>query len=148
MRMTWLGWAGAEIEHDGKTVVIDPLADARAVFAPLGERAQAMKPPSVTDPRPGALAGLVTHLHRDHADAAALSSALADGAPVLEPPAGGGDAHDNLALTQAEHELAASGLERRRLQPWESANVGPFVLTALPACDGIGDPQVSWLIEA
>src|SRR3954447_4225872 len=148
MRMTWLGWAGAEIEHDGATVVIDALADARAVFAPLGERAKAMTPPAVTDARPGALAGLITHLHRDHADAGALSAALAEGAPVLEPAHGGGDAQENLALAQAEHELAASGLERRRLEPWESATAGPFVLTALPACDGIGDPQVSWLIEA
>ncbi|MGZ4359793.1 MAG: MBL fold metallo-hydrolase, partial [Gaiellaceae bacterium] len=67
---------------------------------------------------------------------------------VLEPPAGGGDAVEELALAQAEHELAASGLERRRMAPWESAATGPFTLTALPACDGIGDPQVSWLVEA
>jgi L-ascorbate metabolism protein UlaG (beta-lactamase superfamily) len=25
---------------------------------------------------------------------------------------------------------------------------GPFTLTALPAVDGTGDPQVSWLVEA
>jgi L-ascorbate metabolism protein UlaG (beta-lactamase superfamily) len=37
MRLTWLGWAGAELEADGATVVIDPLDDAGAVFAPLGE---------------------------------------------------------------------------------------------------------------
>jgi hypothetical protein len=24
MRVRWLGWAGAEIEHNGATVVIDP----------------------------------------------------------------------------------------------------------------------------
>jgi len=35
MRLTWLGWAGAELEVDGATVVIDPLQDAGAVFAPL-----------------------------------------------------------------------------------------------------------------
>src|SRR3954452_18226099 len=148
MRMTWLGWAGAEIEHDGATVVIDTLADARAGFAPLGGRGEPMPPPSVPPARPGALAGLVTHLHRDHADAAALTAALAEGAPVLEPAAGAGDAPEDLAVAPADHELAASGLERRRLEPWKSATAGPFVLTALPACDGIGDPQVSWLIEA
>jgi L-ascorbate metabolism protein UlaG (beta-lactamase superfamily) len=26
--------------------------------------------------------------------------------------------------------------------------VGPFVVTALPAVDGLGDPQVSWAVEA
>ena len=149
MRLTWLGWAGAELQADGATVVVDPLEDAGAVFAPLGERAARTPRPQVVPPGAGrAVAGLVTHLHRDHADAAALAGALAPGAPVLEPPAGGGDAVEELALAQAEHELAAAGLERRRIAPWQSVTAGPFTLTALPACDGLGDPQVAWLVEA
>jgi L-ascorbate metabolism protein UlaG (beta-lactamase superfamily) len=67
---------------------------------------------------------------------------------VLEPLAGGGDQLEELALLQAERELAAAGLERRRVAPWQSVTAGTFTLTALPAADGIGDPQVSWLIEA
>jgi L-ascorbate metabolism protein UlaG (beta-lactamase superfamily) len=67
---------------------------------------------------------------------------------VLEPPAGGGEGLEELALAQAEHELAAAGLDRRRVAPWESVTAGPFTLTALPAADGVGDPQVAWLIEA
>jgi L-ascorbate metabolism protein UlaG (beta-lactamase superfamily) len=149
MRLTWLGWAGAELEAGEATVVVDPLEDARAVFAPLGERAAGMSPPRVVPPSAGtAVAGLVTHLHRDHADAGALAAALAPGAPVLEPPAGGGEGLEELALAQAEHELSAAGLDRRRLAPWESLSAGPFTLTALPAVDGIGDPQVAWLVEA
>jgi L-ascorbate metabolism protein UlaG (beta-lactamase superfamily) len=149
MRLTWLGWAGAELEAGGTTVVVDPLLDAGAVFAPIGEPAAATPLPRVVPPRAGqAVAGLVTHLHRDHTDAGALAAALAPGSPVLEPPAGGGDALEELALAQAEHELTAAGLDRRRVAPWESVTAGPFTLTALPACDGIGDPQVSWLVEA
>jgi len=150
MRLTWLGWAGVELEaDDGATVVIDALQDARAVFGPYGDRANGVPWPAVVAPTAGAaVAGLVTHLHRDHADAPALQAALAAGAPVLEPPAGGGDPVENLALAQADAELAASGLERRRLAPWESTTAGPFTLTALPANDGIGDPQVAWLVEA
>jgi L-ascorbate metabolism protein UlaG (beta-lactamase superfamily) len=149
MRITWLGWAGVELEAAGATVVIDPLDDAGAVFAPLGEPAASGPRPEVVAPSPGrAVAGLVTHLHRDHADAAALAAALAPGAPVLEPPAGGGAPFENLALAQGEHELTAAGLERRRLDAWESHTAGPFTLTALPAVDGLGDPQVSWLVEA
>jgi L-ascorbate metabolism protein UlaG (beta-lactamase superfamily) len=67
---------------------------------------------------------------------------------VLEPPAGGGDAFEELSLAQADHEFAAAGLARRSVAPWESVTVAPFTLTALPAADGIGDPQVSWLVEA
>jgi len=149
MRLTYLGWAGAELEADGATVVIDPLQDASAVVAPLNGTAASMPLPRIVAPTPGrAVAGLVTHLHRDHADAGALASALAPGAPVLEPAAGGGDALEELALAQAEHELTAAGVDRRRFAPWESTSAGPFMLTALPAVDGVGDPQIAWLVEA
>jgi L-ascorbate metabolism protein UlaG (beta-lactamase superfamily) len=149
MRLTWLGWAGVELEADGATVVIDALEDAGAVFSPLGGDAAAAPLPQVVPPSAGrAVAGLVTHLHRDHADAGALVAALAPGAPVLEPHAGGGDALEELALAQAEHDLAATGVQRIRVAPWESLTAGPFTLTALPACDGVGDPQVAWLADA
>jgi len=149
MRLKWLGWAGAELEADGATVVIDALENPGAVFAALGDVAAGAPLPKVVAPSPGrAVAGLVTHLHRDHADAGALARALTPGATVLEPPAGGGDRVEELGLAQAEHELAAAGLRRRRVSPWESVAAGPFRLTALPACDGTGDPQVAWLVEA
>jgi L-ascorbate metabolism protein UlaG (beta-lactamase superfamily) len=67
---------------------------------------------------------------------------------VLEPLTGGGDALEELALAQAEHELAAAGLDRRQVATWESVTADPFTLTALPASDGVGDPQVAWLIDA
>lgn len=148
MRLRWLGWAGAEVEAHGERVVVDPLEDARAVFAPLGARAAEMPIPRVVPAEPGAVAGLVTHLHRDHADAAALRSALGDGAPVYEPVAYGGGGLEQLAVAQADRELTAAGLPRRPAAAWTSASVGPFAITALPAADGTGDPQVSWLIEA
>lgn len=149
MNLTWLGWAGAELESDGATVVIDPLADPAAVFAPLGERAADTPLPEVVAPRANrAVAGLVTHLHRDHADARALAAALVPAAPVLEPPAAGGEGLENLALAQAEYELTEAGLERTRVEPWHAVTAGPFTVTALPAADGVGDPQVAWLVEA
>jgi L-ascorbate metabolism protein UlaG (beta-lactamase superfamily) len=147
MRLTRLGWAGIELEAGGDTVVVDPLADTRAVFAPVVSAAATICVPAVIPAQPGrAVAGLVTHLHRDHADAQALVQALTPGAPVFEPEGSGGEPLENLALAQAEYELTESGLERRRLAPWQSATAGPFELTALPAV-GTGDPQVSWLVE-
>ena len=147
LHLRWLGWAGAELRIGDATLVIDALEDAAAVFGYLpGDNLPA---PEVVAPTPGrAVAALVTHLHRDHADAAAIAAALAPGGVVLEPVPSGGDALENLALAQAEHELTAAGVERRRLAPWETAEAGPFRVTALPAVDGIGDPQVSWLVEA
>lgn len=149
MRLRMLGWAGVEIEAGGATVVVDALHDAGAVFAPLVGRTEELQAPAIVPAAPGsAVAGLVTHLHRDHTDAAALAAALRPDAPVLGPPPNPGERIEGLALAQAEHELAAAGLELRAVAPWESVTAGPFALTALPAVDGLGDPQVSWLIEA
>jgi L-ascorbate metabolism protein UlaG (beta-lactamase superfamily) len=137
-----------EIEADGATVVIDPLRDAQATFAPLGAAPGDVELPELAAARERrAVAGLVTHLHRDHADAAALADALAPGAPVYEPASSGGSDLENAALAQADAELRAARLERRPVTPWQSATVDGFTLTALPAVDGLGDPQVSWLVE-
>ena len=78
----------------------------------------------------------------------ALAGALADGAPLMGPPPAGGDELENLALAQAAAELAAAGLELQPVEPWHAVEAGPFTLTALPAVDGTGDPQVSWAVEA
>lgn len=149
MRVRWLGWAGVEIEAGGAAVVIDPLADPGATFAPLGEEARRAKLPSVVAPQArDAVAGLVSHLHRDHADAGALAAALTGDAAVHEPVWPGGAEVENLALAQANVELERADLRRRAVEVWERVEVGPFAFTALPAVDGLGDPQVSWLVEA
>jgi L-ascorbate metabolism protein UlaG (beta-lactamase superfamily) len=146
MEVRWLGWAGVELEQDGATLVIDPLADPAATFAGFGDRAREVALPRVEVPSPGrAVAGLVSHLHRDHTDAGALAGALVDGAHVHHPA---GTEETNLALAQAEHELGAAELPRRSVETWESIAAGPFTCTALPAVDGLGDPQVSWVVEA
>jgi len=150
MRVRRLGWAGVEIEAEGATVVIDPLADPGATFAALGDRAREVQLPAIVAPdaQGTAVAGLVTHLHRDHTDAGALGAALADDATVHEPLWPGGKDFENLAVAQGNAELEQAGLRRRAVETWESVEAGPFALTALPAVDGLGDPQVSWVVEA
>ncbi len=149
MKVRWLGWAGVEVEAEGATVVIDPLADPAATFAALGDRAAGVELPAVVEPEGReAVAGLVTHLHRDHTDAAALAEALAPDASVHEPRWPGGGDFENLGLIEANAELEKSGLRRTTAEIWQSFEAGPFTLTALPSVDGLGDPQVSWLVEA
>ena len=151
MKVRWLGWAGVEVEAEGATVVIDPLADPAATFAALGEeRLRRVRMPEVVAPEADrtAVAGLVSHLHRDHTDAKALAAALAPDAAVYEPGWPEGEDAENVALAQANAELGRSGLRRRTVEVRERTEVEPFAITALPAVDGLGDPQVSWLVEA
>jgi L-ascorbate metabolism protein UlaG (beta-lactamase superfamily) len=146
MQMRWLGWAGLEVEHDGETVVIDPLRDAADTFAAFGAAAREVELPSVIAPVAGrAIAGLVTHLHRDHTDAGALGAALMPGGAIHHPAS---TEEGNPALAHAEYELDEAKLPRRAVSAWESVNVGPFTCTALPAVDGLGDPQLAWVVAA
>ncbi len=148
MRCRYLGWAGLELEHDGARLVIDPLRDPTAVFAAAGPAAATAPMPELTPPAPGALAGLVTHLHRDHADARALQDALSPSAPVHLPAAGPLPPPGDAGVRLSRSELAAARLELRPLDPWETTEIGPFTVTALPAADGTGDPQLSWAVAA
>jgi L-ascorbate metabolism protein UlaG (beta-lactamase superfamily) len=149
MKMRLLGWAGVQLAEGDSALVIDPLADAGAVWAAAGERAREVPLPEVVAAAPAgsAAVGRVTHLHRDHADAAALSAALTPGAPVLVPAPYGGTETEEASVTQAARELAAAGLAVEPLAPWQSLDVGGWSITALPAADGLGDPQVSWLVS-
>jgi L-ascorbate metabolism protein UlaG (beta-lactamase superfamily) len=150
MKVRWLGWAGVEVEAEGATVVIDPLDDPAATFAALGERAREVEVPAVVtaEGRGSAVAGLVTHLHRDHTDAAALAETLAPDASVYEPKWPGGGDFENLGIAQANAELEQAGLRRTTAEVWQSFEAGPFTFTALPSVDGLGDAQVAWLVEA
>jgi len=150
MRVRSLGWAGFELEHEDASLVIDPLLDPAALYAAVGDAAAGVRWPDVVAPsaRGTAVAGLVTHLHRDHADAGALAGALAPDAPVLVPAEPSPDGADAPGLAAAQRDLDRAHLTLRPTAPWETATLGPFTVTALPAVDGTGEPQVSWAVEA
>ncbi len=150
MRCTWLGWAGVSLEAESSRLLIDPLADPAALYAAVGEAAAGVAYPPVADPAAGAPAAvaLLSHLHRDHADAGALARSLAADAPVLVPASPIADPVGDLGIAQATGELAEAGLRLVEVSSWERVTIGPFTITALPAADGTGDPQVSWAVAA
>lgn len=143
MKARWLGWAGVELESGGSRLLIDVLGDPRESL-PAGAQTEF---PQTAGPGGPALAALLTHLHRDHCDARALQAALEPEGVVLRPERGSGNAEENLWTAQAEAELEASGLDTTILDPWEQIELGPFTITAVPAVDGLGDPQLSWVVE-
>jgi L-ascorbate metabolism protein UlaG (beta-lactamase superfamily) len=139
VRIRRLGWAGLELEAGDQLAVVDLLQDTDWISGFVGEPRTALPGPS----RPADLA-LVTHLHADHADPASLKAALKPGAPVLRPAPAGGDGLENAALELAEAGLRE--LDTRVVEPWETVEAGPFRISAIPAADGTGDPQVSWVV--
>ncbi len=143
MRIRTLGWAGLEVTAAGETIVIDwvrggsPLLNA---FLPPGEL--------VEPTAESAIGALVSHLHEDHTDVAALESILAPTARVFRPAPLGGPDEDNTFTVQRERELLTSSLTSEIVAEWQTFTIGPFSITAVPAVDGLGDPQLSWVIEA
>lgn len=144
MEVRRLAWAGLEVNAAGQTAVIDLVEDFSRLHGdnPPAEEIPPSPPPAT------AIAGLLTHLHSDHADVDALRRALAPTAVVLRPERGYGGKAEAALIERPESELEASGLATRVVKPWETVEIGPFSFTALPAADGFGDPQVSWCIEA
>jgi L-ascorbate metabolism protein UlaG (beta-lactamase superfamily) len=145
MKITRLGWAGLELEADGELAVIDLFLNAEPMAAFMGEPHTPLPAPSRSG---AAVLALVTHLHEDHADAAAIAGALAPGGILLRPAPDEGAFLEVAAQRGAEQRLAELGVSQRTVAVWETVQVGPFRATAVPAVDGFGDAQVSWIVEA
>lgn len=144
MKIHRLGWAGIELEHEGEVLVIDLLEDDE----PLGA-ALALDQPLPSAGHPGGTDGaLVSHLHADHTDPTALRRALRPGAPILRPVAGRGPYAQEPGALAMEEALRSRGLNAEQVNVWDSRTIGAFHVTAVPAIDGLGDPQVSWVVEA
>jgi L-ascorbate metabolism protein UlaG (beta-lactamase superfamily) len=145
MRLRRLGWAGIELEAGGESLVVDHVLDVGILGHFLSD-----EPDALVTPEPARASGaLVTHLHLDHADAAAADAALAPGAPVLTPtPHRQPSALDEAGTGEAQRALAALPRPLVECQPGDTHTVGPFTITAATASDGFGAPQVSWVVEA
>lgn len=145
MRITRLGWAGIEIEAEGTTVVVDAIGEVGSLEPILGAARGPLPAPAAA----GEVAlALVTHLHADHADAALIARALAPDGALLRPVPARGEGLETIGTAVAEAGLREHGVPARIVQEWETVEAGPVRATAVPAVDGFGDPQVSWVVEA
>lgn len=143
VRIRRLGWAGAEIEYQGVRLGIDVLEDLSPMAPFIGEPRTEL--PAADGPL---AAALVTHLHGDHTDGPAIGRTLAPEGRVLRPRRAEGEGLETIATLAAEQALAELDVAPEELEEWQSAEIGPFTVTAVPAVDGFGDPQVSWLVDA
>lgn len=121
-----LTWAGVKLVHEDTTVFIDAVGtDIWNGNAPGG------LVPVTADT--GRRYALITHTHNDHFDPATLKSVLGERGYVIVPEA------------EATY-VASRGLKVIPARMWEPVARGGFLFTAVPAVDGFGDYQVSWVI--
>jgi L-ascorbate metabolism protein UlaG (beta-lactamase superfamily) len=145
MRVRRLGWAGIEVESQSESVVVDHVLGWKSIEAFVGPP----RTPLLESQNPGSsLAAFVTHLHTDHTDASAIAADLAEDASLHRPAVMKGEPLETGGVAVAEVELTEAKVDQVLIDEWQTVEVGPFVATAVPAVDGFGDPQVSWVIEA
>lgn len=145
MRVRRLGWAGIELESQGSSVIVDHILGWKSIEPYIGPPRTPLLP--TTDPG-GSLAAFVTHLHTDHTDAGAIATALGADASLHRPRVMDGEPLETGGVAVAEIELTEAGVDQVMIDEWQAVETGPFVATAVPAVDGFGDPQISWVIEA
>jgi L-ascorbate metabolism protein UlaG (beta-lactamase superfamily) len=140
MKIRRLGWAGIEVLSGDDSLVVDFVHGTAALRTlPSG---------AFVPPTRAAATALVTHLHADHTDVAAIESAVGPDGVVLRPERFHGTPEEAVWTAAQEDALAASRLDTRIVSDWQRIDLSPFTVTAVPSVDGLGDPQVNWVIEA
>jgi L-ascorbate metabolism protein UlaG (beta-lactamase superfamily) len=127
LRAQKLAWAGVRFELGEATLFVDPLIDPNVWD-------KALKDPIIpVDVERGDRYVLVTHRHPDHFDPLAVRKILGDtGILVCDA--------DVAPLASAQ------GFKVRVASMYEPVLLGDFTVTSVPAIDGYGDPQVSWVV--
>jgi L-ascorbate metabolism protein UlaG (beta-lactamase superfamily) len=124
-----LGWAGVRLRLGKASLYIDPLVDS----AVWGGALQSPLVPIEGSGDSGSV--LITHRHPDHCDPIAIKQLVgANGALV--------------STHQDGYCTIPAGIRVRLADLYEPQLLGDFTAVAVPAVDGYGDPQVSWIVMA
>jgi L-ascorbate metabolism protein UlaG (beta-lactamase superfamily) len=121
-----LTWAGIRMVAGDTTVFIDAIGTDIWDGNPPG----GLVPVEADTSRRYAL---ITHLHNDHFDEAALKAVLGDSGWVV--------CRESIAAN-----VASRGLRVVAAKLYEPVRRGGFIFTAVPAEDGFGADQVSWIV--
>jgi L-ascorbate metabolism protein UlaG (beta-lactamase superfamily) len=125
-----LSWAGVRLDVQGKSLVIDAIESVGSFRTPMGEPKQPLCEIGLEGEIDYAL---ITHLHPDHFDPAALKLRLRPHGRLI--------CHSAIADA-----VNKNGLQVQTIEEWAPADLGPFSVTAVPAVDGFGAHQVSWVV--
>lgn len=125
MKVQRLAWAGVRLQFASSVVFLDPLTDPDAWGPALKDR---LVP--VGDGH-GDRFVLVSHRHPDHANIKTIPEALGQNGVLVHGPG-----------VQPQ-----PGIRTRAAAHFEPLIFNDFTATCVPAADGYGDPQVSWIIN-
>jgi L-ascorbate metabolism protein UlaG (beta-lactamase superfamily) len=125
MKVQRLAWAGVRLQFSNSVLFLDPLTDPDAWGPALKDR---LVP--VGDGH-GDRFVFVTHRHPDHANAKTIREALGQDGVMIHGPG-------------VQPQLA---IRSRAAAHFEPLLLTDFTATCVPAADGYGDPQVSWIIN-
>jgi L-ascorbate metabolism protein UlaG (beta-lactamase superfamily) len=128
LRAQRLAWAGIRLQLGKDAVFLDPLISADVWGAALKD---SLVPVEEVEGRRWVL---ITHPHPDHFDKAAARSVLGEKGSVA--------CAADVAAT-----VAAAGFRVRPVGLYEPALLADFTATPVPAADGNGDTQVSWVVS-
>jgi len=127
LRAQRLAWAGIRLQLDSGSLFLDPLINKDVWGEALKD---AMVPVANAS---GDRFVLVTHRHPDHCDPETIRQALGDTGTLV------------YAATTGVPNVP--GVKMRAGALYEPLLLGDFTATAVPAADGYGDPQVSWIVS-
>lgn len=125
MKIQRLAWAGIRLQFANSVVFLDPLTDPN-----VWERALKDRLVPVGDGN-GDRFAFVSHRHPDHANIKSIREALGQEGTLI---------HGAGVPT-------LPGVRSRAANLFEPLIFGDFTATCVPAADGYGDPQVSWIIS-
>ncbi|WP_127530977.1 MBL fold metallo-hydrolase [Paenibacillus kobensis] len=125
-----LPWAGIRIQSGNSSVVIDPLFHFPSKFDQSHEPLFPLSEFGPVD------AVLITHHHGDHFDPEAIAEFYGADVPVYM---------SNQSLKFAEGSNL-SGLQG--FSVGDTIQVGSITVAASYSVDGVGDPQISWIVQS
>ena len=127
-----LSWAGVKLVSDRHSLVIDALGDASPLEPFLGRPQGELVPVGGS----GSIdVALITHAHLDHYDAGTLRDVLGDDGLLVCPVGVAPDVDRTTTRVSS-------------LEVWGERALEGLTVSAVPAVDGVGDEQVSWIVSA
>ncbi len=130
MQIKRLFWAGLAVTVGETTLVVDPLTKLSGLINRMG----APDEPIYTIGEGAAHFALITHRHADHYHPDTLRECLSEDGKVV-------------CQQSMVRKVARDGFSAMLIERDIPFRLNEFTVTAVPAVDGFGDDQVSWVIE-